>query len=118
MVLSNSGVNNIIIGTDSYYDLELSNKIVIRNQQSKIEKEMNIDNLSNERFIKWEFTNVIDINDEDLSLNKIYLNRGFYDVFIYNNNELIYQNILFVNIEYTKNNIVDDGDSFINVVDD
>lgn len=118
MILSSSGINELIIGKDSYYELELSNIIIIKSQSTSVEKELTLLNISNDRYIKWEYIIVNSSTDEDLNNDKIYLERGDYDITIYNNEEIIYFDNLFVNIQKIEIYDIPDNDDIIYSIPD
>ena len=117
MTISNSGINHIIIGTDTYYNLGSENNIIFIDNETNIEKQITTSAYTNIRYTEWEFNIVNDINDENLEDNDIYLSRGFYTLEIYNENEKIYTNILFIDINKNIISSIDD-DEIIYTIDD
>jgi len=107
MILSKIGLNDIIIGSDTYYTLATGNTITINN------KSLYLTPTQNERFINWEYTIVSGTTYEDLSSGIIYLQRGFYDITIYNDGEEIYTDKLFVDIDITPIYEIGDDDEII-----
>jgi len=117
MVFSNSGINYITIGTDDYYTLASGNTIKITSQETNEEKEIIASGYTNDRYTEWEFTLVENYDDEVLSAQTMYLRRGFYDIKIYNSTSVIYENVLFVNINIPTINTIDDDDIIYTIND-
>jgi len=118
MILSNIGLNEIIIGTDSYYDLSSGNTVTIKSIETSIEKELYLLPTKNDRYIYWEYTLVSGATQEDLSNDIIFLDRGSYDITIYNNGEIIYYDNLFVKNTKPTINSIDDSSDIIYTIDD
>lgn len=118
MILSNSGTNELIIGTDSYYTLESGNTIELKNQETNEIKTFYLINSKNDRYISWNFEIVTDSTYEDLSNYKIYLKRGFYLLTIYNNTDVIYIDNMFIDINSSNIPEIDNDDDIIYTIPD